>query len=205
VSPRVSWTPQLSYRGAWTADGRILALQHWDVIRNPSRQAEVQWRPPATTRVELIDTLAPGGTIGAGRPLVLRPPAGESAPADVFLTPDGTKLIGATEQSVAPTRGPWTGELSVYSAQTGTLLQRLAPWSWNGADHRPGHGGSPRELVAWSNASGGRLILLHPVAELNILGVLAGHRFSPAAAPLPQASGYQELAYALRTASQVAW
>jgi hypothetical protein len=35
--------------------------------------------------------------------------------------------------------------------------------------------------------------------------VLAGHRFSPAGAPLPQASGYQELDYALRTASQVAW
>ena len=203
VSPRVSWTPQLSYRGAWTADGRILALQHWDVIRNLSRQAELQWRPPTTTHVSLIDTLAPTVAV---RDLVLRPPAGESAPADVFLSPDGAKLIGDTGNSdVAPARGPWTGELSVYSAQTGTLLQRLAPWSWNGADHRPGHGGTPRELIAWSNASGSRLILLHPAGELNVLGVLAGHRFSPAAAPLPQASGYQELAYALRTASQVAW
>ena len=34
VSPRVSWTPQLSYQGAWTADGRTLALRQWDVIRN---------------------------------------------------------------------------------------------------------------------------------------------------------------------------
>jgi hypothetical protein len=41
--------------------------------------------------------------------------------------------------------------------------------------------------------------------DLNILGVLTGNRFSPAGAPLPQASGYQELEYALRTAGQVAW
>ena len=35
--------------------------------------------------------------------------------------------------------------------------------------------------------------------------MLTGHRFSPAGAPRPQAPGYQELEYALRTASQVAW
>jgi hypothetical protein len=46
VSPRVSWTPQLSYRGAWTADGRTLALQEWQVVRNRSLQAEMQWHPP---------------------------------------------------------------------------------------------------------------------------------------------------------------
>jgi hypothetical protein len=206
VSPRVSWTPQLSYRGAWTADGRILALQQWDVIRNPSRQAVLRRHPPATTQVELIDTLAPGGTLTIGRPLVLRPPAGESPPADVFLTPDGAKLIGDTGKGGhAPARGSWTGELSVYSARTGALLQRLAPWKWNGAHHRPGHGGTPRELVAWSSTSGSRLILLHPADELNVLGVLAGHTFSPAGAPLPRAPGYQALEYALRTASQVAW
>jgi hypothetical protein len=205
VSPRVSWTPQLSYRGAWTADGRTLAVQKWNVTRSPSRQAESRWQPPTTTQVSLIDTLAPSPTLDV-RNLVLRPPAGESPPADVFLTPDGAKLIGDTDNSdIAPARGPWTGELSVYSARTGALLQRLAPWRWNGADHRPGHGGTPRELIAWSNASGSRLIMLHPAGELNVLGVLAGHRFSPSAAPLPQASGYQELAYALRTASQVAW
>jgi hypothetical protein len=38
VSPRVSWTPQLSYQGAWTADGRTLVLQQWDVIRQPGRE-----------------------------------------------------------------------------------------------------------------------------------------------------------------------
>lgn len=203
VSPRVSWTPQLSYRGAWTADGRTLVLQQWDVIRHPSRQAALHWLPPATTQVDLIDTVAPGGALAAGRLLVLRPPAGESAPGDVFITPDGTKLIGGTTAVAAG--GPWTGELPAYSARTGTLLQRLAPWGWNGSDGRPGHGGSPSELIAWSSPSGTRLILLHPLDGLNILGVLAGDRFSPVAAPLPRAAGYRELEYALRTASQVAW
>lgn len=206
VSPRVSWTPQLNYRGAWTADGRILVLQQWDVVRNPSRPAVLRWHPPVATQVDLIDTLAPGGTLAAGRLLALRPPAGESVPADVFITPDGTKLIGGTVKSVfPPTRGPWTGELSVYSTRTGALLQRLAPWKWSGLDARPGLGGSPRELLAWSNASGSRLILLHPLGDLNVLGVLTGRGFSLAAAPLPRASGYQELEYALRTASQMVW
>ena len=206
VSPSVSWTPQLNYRGAWTSDGRTLVLQEWPVLRNPSLQALRQDQPPAVTSVHLIDTLAAGGTLAGGRPLALRPPAGESVPADVFITPDGTKLIGNTGKSdFAPAHGPWTGELSVYSARTGALLQRLAPWKWNGKDRRPGHGGSPREVIAWSNPSGSRLVLLHPVDDLNVLGVLTGHTFSRAGAPLPQASGYQQLEYALRTAGQVVW
>ena len=206
VSPRVSWTPQLNYQGAWTADGRTLVLQQWDVLRNPSRAAVSNYQPPAVTPVDLIDTLAPGGTLAAGRAIVLHPPAGESAPTDVFITPDGTKLIGGTGKSdFPPARGPWTGELSVYAARTGALLQRLAPWKWNSMDHRPAHGGSPKELIAWSNTSGSRLILLHPVDDLNILGVATSRGFRATAAPLPRATGYQELEYALRTAAQVTW
>jgi hypothetical protein len=206
VSPRVSWTPRLGYRGAWTSDGRTVVLQEWAVLRHPSRQGVRNYQPPATTSVDLIDTLAPGGTLAAGRLLVLRPPAGESAPTDLFITPDGTKLIGNTGKTAfPPTRGSWTGELSVYSARSGALLQRLAPWRWNGSDNRPGHGGSPMELIAWSNTSGSRLVLLHPVDDLNILGVATNSGFRATGAPLPQASGYQELGYALRTASQMAW
>jgi hypothetical protein len=206
VSPKVSWTPQLGYQGAWTSDGRTLVLQEWAVLRHPSRQAVKNYRPPIATSVHLIDTLAQGSTLAAGRLLVLRPPAGESAPTDLFITPDGTKLIGGTGKSnFPPTRRPWTGELSVYSARTGALLQRLVPWKWNGLDRRPRHGGFPRELIAWSNTSGSRLILLHPVDDLNILGVATSRGFRATGAPLPQAPGYQELASALRTADQVAW
>jgi hypothetical protein len=84
-------------------------------------------------------------------------------------------------------------------------LQRLAPWKWNGLDHRPRHGGFPKERIAWSSTSGGRLILLHPVDDLNILGVATSRGFRATGAPLPQAPGYQELESALRTAGQVAW
>jgi hypothetical protein len=56
----------------------------------------------------------------------------------VFITPDGARLMA------------------------GTLLQRLAPWKWNGLNSRRGHGGFPKQLIAWSNRSGSRLILLHP-------------------------------------------
>lgn len=206
VSPPVSWTPLLNLRGAWTADGRTPVLQQWDVIRTASRQAVLHWHPPATTQVHLIDTLAPGGTLGAGRLLVLRPRAGQSAPADIFITPDGTKLIGSTASAAFRSlAGVTRGELSVYSARTGAPLQRLAPWTWHGNDPRGGHGGFPREQLTWSSPSGSQLILLRSRDDLNILSVLAGGRFRTTGAPLPGPAGYQELQYALRTASQVAW
>lgn len=98
------------------------------------------------------------------------------------------------------------GELSVYSARTGALLQRLAPWEWNNADRRGGPGGFPSETIAWSNPSGSQLILLHPQHERNVLGVLTGGSFRTAGALLPsQPAGYQELEYALRTAAYLAW
>lgn len=50
-----------------------------------------------------------------------------------------------------------------------------------------------------------RLILLHPVDDLNILGVATSRGVRAAGAPLPRAPAYQELESALRTAGQVAW
>jgi hypothetical protein len=125
----------------------------------------------------------------------------------VFITPDGTKLAGATATTAARLRGGVThGELSVYSARTGALLQRLASWRWNENDPRGGHGGYADEQIAWSSPSGSQMILLHPQNDLNVLGVLTGRGFRTAGAPLPrQPSGYQELQYALRTADRVAW
>ncbi|HEV3067460.1 MAG TPA: hypothetical protein VGY50_06430 [Streptosporangiaceae bacterium] len=206
VSPPVPWTPSVSLLGAWSADGRTLALQQWNVFRTPTPADQLHWHPPATTTVHLIDTFAPGGSLAAGKTLVLRPRAGEWAPWAVFLTPDGTKLIGATgKRAFRALRGVSRGELSVYSARTGALVARLAPWEWNNADRRGGHGGLPAETIAWSNPSGSQFILLHPQHELNVLGVLTGGSFRTAGPPLPQPAGYQELEYALRTADQVAW
>jgi hypothetical protein len=207
TSPRVRWTPLLSGRGAWTADGRTLVLQRGPVPPVRTRSALRQYRPPTGAAVRLIDTAAPGSSLAAGKLLVLRSPVGESAPQHVFITPDGTKLIGSTSEArFQPRSGIERGALSVYSARTGALLQRLAPWKWNDHDIRPGHGGGAQEQVVWSNPSGRQLIVLHPVDDRNILGSLTGGTFRTAGAPLPrQAAGYQELQNALRTGTQLAW
>jgi hypothetical protein len=207
VSPRVPWIPRLNDQGAWTANGRTLVLQELYVLRTSSHSVLNQYRSPADTPVRLIDTVAPGGSLAASRLLALRPPAGESPVWQVFITPDGTKLIGGTSKaSSRPLAGIDRGALLVYSARTGALLQRLAPWKWNGRDNRPGHGGSPEEMIAWSNPSGSQFIVLHPVDDLNILGSLTDGVFRTAGPPLPQQpAGYRELQYALRTGSKLAW
>jgi hypothetical protein len=206
VSPPVPWTPLLGGGGAWTANGRTLVLQEQDVQRNPSRRAALDWHPAATLPVRLIDTFGPGGGLAPGRLLVLRPPAGRLAPSAVFVTPDGGKLIAATSNDWFRQQSDVArGELSVYSATTGALLWRLAPWQWNLNDRRGGHGGSPSESVAWSNPSGSQLVLLRPRDDLNILGALTGGTFRTAGPPLPRSAGYQDLQQALRTAGRVTW
>jgi hypothetical protein len=61
--------------------------------------------------------------LAAGKLLVLRPPAHESAPGQVVLTPDGTKLIAVTaKQAFPPWSGTSSGQLSVYSARTGVMI-----------------------------------------------------------------------------------
>ena len=207
TSPRVPWVPLLSNRGAWTADGRTLVLQEENLPPVPTRSTLHQYHPSADATVRLIDTAAPGTSLAASRLLVLRAPVGESAPELVFITPGGTKLIGGTRQAqFRPPNGIERGALSVYSARTGALLQRLAPWKWNDRDTRPGHGGFPQEQLAWSNPSGSQLIVLYPVNHRNTLGSLTGGTLRTTLDPLPrQAAGYHELQNALRTGSQVVW
>jgi len=101
--------------------------------------------------------------------------------------------------------GSWTGELAVYSAQTGALLRTVAPWVWRW-HYPPGGDGYPEQFVAWSNRSGSRLIVLQPRDDLHVLGLVAGNTFTPAGGNLlPQASGYQELQRVLRTFVQMTW
>ena len=55
--------------------------------------------------------------------------------------------------------------------------------------------------MAWSNVSGGQLIVLQPRSKLNVLGVLSNGSFAGrGGAMLPgSAAGYRELQYALRS------
>jgi hypothetical protein len=205
--PHAPWTPVLNGQGAWTADGRTLLLQQRVIPRALSRATLGHYRPPAITRVRLLNTAAPGNGLDSGAPLVLRPPAGQSAPAQPLITPDGTKLITTTAGKEPFRRhATWTGEIAVYSARTGALLHTLAPWVWP-STAPPGRGGFPKQTVAWSNRTGSQLIMLQPRDQLNMLGVWTANTFTQTAGKLlPQhPSGYQELQYALRIAPQMTW
>jgi hypothetical protein len=206
TASHVSWRPLLNGAGAWTADGRTLAFQQRAV---PPVQTLRAYPTPGNMPLRLLDTAAPGTSLTTGQLLVLRPPPGESAPAGPILTPDGRAVIGSviSLSSRRPT-GRWTGGLAVYSARTGALLRITAPWGWSWRwPSPPGRGGSPRQTLAWSTRSGTRLIVLQPRGDLNVLGVATADAFAPADGRLlaQQPAGYQELQYALRTSSQLAW
>lgn len=204
--PRASWHPVLEGQGAWRGNGRTLMVREEPGTFFLPVEPAKRDQPPAPARVLLLRTSTPGGEPPSGQVVALHAPAGRSAPGAVFLTPDGTQLIGPVSTDRLRD-GDSAGELAVYSARTGALLDTLAAWRWPGGFSRPGRGGFPRQQVAWSDVTGGRLIVLQPRGELNVLGVLSGTSFAGiGSAMLPgSAAGYQELQYALRTASQMTW
>jgi hypothetical protein len=204
--PRAAWRPVLAGRGGWSGDGRTLMVaEEPGAFLLPVRAARRQYQPPAATTVTLLDTAAQGGGLASSPVRTLHAPAGRSAPGAVFLTPDGTRLIGSVETDSL--KGGPAGELAVYSARTGKLLRTLAPWRWPGGSSPPGRGGLPRQQVAWSSVSGGQLIVLQPRDQLNVLGVLSNGSFAGmGGAMLPgSAAGYRALQYALRSGSQMTW
>lgn len=204
--PRASWRPSLEGQGAWTGNGRTLMVgEEPGTFFLPVEPAKRD-QPPPPIRVLLLHTNAPGGEPPSGQVVALHAPAGRSAPGAVFLTPDGTQLIGSVQADRLKDGGS-AGELAVYSARTGALLDTLAAWRWPGGAPPPGRGGFPRQQVAWSNVTGGQLIVLQPRSHLNVLGVLSNGSFAGmGSAMLPgSAAGYRELQYALRIGSQMTW
>jgi hypothetical protein len=134
--PRAAWRPVLAGRGAGAGTGRTLTVaEEPGTFLLPVRAARRQYQPPAATTVTLLDTTAHGGGLASSPVRTLHAPAGRSAPGAVFLTPDGTRLIGSVETDSL--KGGPAGELAVYVARTGKLLRTLAPWRWPG-------GSSPR-------------------------------------------------------------
>jgi hypothetical protein len=173
--PHASWTPLIQGQGAWTADGRTLVLGQWNVVRGAARQPPAGNAPANTTTVWLVDTAAPGGTTPPGQQLTLHAPAGLSTPGPPFITPDGSKLIATTGTSARTLLpgGTANGEFAVYSARTGALIESLAPWTWSQSSPAAGNR-RPAPAVAWSDPSGGELLVLLPRGGLNRLAVLAG-------------------------------
>ena len=93
TSPPPAATPVLGGPGAWTSDGRTLALGQMSVQPSGSIRS-------APTQMRLLDTAAPGSSLAAASTLVTLHGAG-SFPWP-FITPDGTKLIGETVPSARP-------------------------------------------------------------------------------------------------------
>jgi hypothetical protein len=166
VSPSPAPTPVLTGLGAWTSDGRVLAvgqmlIEPGGVIRS------------GPTQMRLLDTAAPGTNLAAGRPVTLHGAQGFSS----FLTPDGTKLIsgyGGRPGRLSATTA--AGALGVYSARTGALLRVVARWQVHGRGFQLGRA---RQMVAWSDFSGGRLIIEMPRGKLGEAGFLTGDKFTP--------------------------
>jgi hypothetical protein len=175
--PRVPWTPLIQGQGSWTASGRTLAVQQWYVPRGTAGKTAVTDAPKDTTLIRLVDTAAPPGTAPAGPLLALRAPAGLSAPWGAFVTPDGSELVAATAPdyvSMAAT-GRAAGAFVVYSARTGALIRSVARWTWTGGGRQEGNL-LPRPVVAWSDPSGRRILVIQPRDGANRLGVLTGGR-----------------------------
>jgi hypothetical protein len=169
TSPPPAATPVLAGPGAWTADGRTLALgqmyiQPGGIIRT------------APTQMRLLNTAAPGTNLAAGSKLVTLHGAG-SFPWP-FITPDGTKLIGETRGPFRPGATTESGALGVYSARTGALLAITGRWQRHG---RSLQFNMARQTVLWSNPSGSRLIVEMPRGNLNEVGTLTGDKFTPLA------------------------
>jgi hypothetical protein len=164
-------TPVLTGLGAWTSDGRVLAIGQMVIEPDGTIRNE-----PEQTR--LLDTAAPGTSLTAGRLVTLHGSQGFWS----FLTPDGTKLITVYGGIPAgPHAATEPAGLGVYSARTGALLRvvgrsQLHGWSALRKAQR---------LVAWSDFAGDRLIVEIPQGTTDAVGYLTGRKFSP----LPAAAG----------------
>jgi hypothetical protein len=170
TSPPPAATPVLGGPGAWTSDGRTLALGQMSI--QPGGMIRT-----APTQMRLLNTTAPGINLAAASKLVTLHGAG-SFPWP-FITPDGTKLIGETGHRPArPGTTTESGALGVYSARTGTLLQVIGRWQRHGRGPRFFNA---RQTVVWSNPSGSRLIVEMPRGKLNEVGILTGDKFTPLA------------------------
>jgi len=166
VSPRPAATPVLTGLGAWTSDGRVLAVGQMFI--EPS--GVIRSGP---TRMRLLDTAAPGTNLAASKLVTLHGARDFSS----FITPDGTKLIGGYG-GIPARRGGSTesGALGVYSVRTGALLRVVARWQLHG---RGVLLSNARQMVAWSNLSGSRLIVEMPHGKLGEVGFLTGDKFTP--------------------------
>jgi RNA polymerase sigma factor (sigma-70 family) len=148
-----------------SADGRYLAFQQWG-------------GPHETMRVRVLDTTAPGTSVAAAKVIVEFPyQAGTLATTNTFLTPDGTKVVGATSYYPPHHSGPGGYvQITEYSARTGKPLFHEDRFSAS----------IGYQDVLWASPDGSALVISDPRGvkdqyggRSNIMGVLAGNKFTP--------------------------
>jgi hypothetical protein len=161
-----NWKP-MGQIFSWSADGRYLEFQQWGGRRT-------------TMHVRILDTTALGTSLTAARVIVAYPyrPGGNTyATGDSFLTPDGTRIVTAT--SFFPRQSTTAGgyaQIAGYSARTGKPVFHEDRFSssvgW--------------QEVLWASPDGSALVITDPRGTKtryggrnNILGVLAGNKFTP--------------------------
>jgi hypothetical protein len=150
---------------SWSGDGRYLEFQHWGGHFDE------------TMHIRVLDTTAPGTSLATTRDIVGFPYAdgGTLATMNTLLTPDGTKIVAATNFYPPHHTGPGGYvQITEYSASTGKPLFHEDRFSAGWQD------------VLWSSPDGSALVITDPRgakdrygARSNILGVLANNKFTP--------------------------
>jgi hypothetical protein len=151
---------------SWSADGRYLSFQQWGGHLGETMQ------------VRVLDTAAPGDSLTRAKVIVRFPYSGGTlATMNTLLTPDGTRIVAATSFYPPHHTGPGGYvQITEYSASTGKRLLHEDRFSasigW--------------QNVLWSSPDGSVLVLSDPRGakdqyggRSNILGVLAGNKFTP--------------------------
>jgi hypothetical protein len=161
-----NWKPE-GQIFSWSADGRYLEFQQWGGRHD-------------TMHIRILDTTAPGTSLTAARVVVAYPyrsRADTYATSNSFLTPDGTRIVTAT--SLTPRQSTPAGsyvQITEYSARTGKPVFHEDRFSAS----------IGYQDVLWANPDGSALVISDPRGakdqyggRSNILGVLAGNKFTP--------------------------
>ena len=160
-----NWKP-MGQIFSWSADGRYLAFQQWGGHLNE------------TMHVRVLDTTAAGTSLTAAKVIVGFPyRSGTLATTNTLLTPDGARVAAATSFYPPHHSGPGGYvQITQYSARTGRPLfhedRFSASIGW--------------QDVLWASPDGSALVVSDPRGKknsfggrANVLGVLAGNKFTP--------------------------
>jgi hypothetical protein len=157
-----NWKP-IGQIFSWTADGKTLAFQQWGGHLD------------STAYVRLLDTTAPGTSLTSAKVvLTFRNASGVLTFSDLntLLTPDGTRIVTATNVYPRRPAGPTQAEITEYSVATGKPVlseDEFAPAiGW--------------QDVLWAGPRGRALVIADPRGKKtqgDILGVLSGNKFTP--------------------------